>query len=110
MDVKYELPGTIEVRLDIADLSSMQERGFCVERNGFSSTDSKTWVHLKDTGKDGTSYPNDNDAMIENGGDLHIHLSRGFMPPLTIERPSIEGSADVIEHYLGKSGIILVVT
>lgn len=109
MDVKYNFPGSIEIGLDLRDLNDMQARGFCMDRAGFSGIDSKTWVHLPPVEAGRSSFIHDNKADIEDGGDLHVHLSRGFPLPLTIEWSQISGKADIVEHYLGRSGIISVV-
>ena len=109
MDVKYNFPGPIEIGLDLRDLNDLQDRGFCMDRAGFSGIDSKTWIHLPPIEDGNSSNVHDNKADIEDGGDLHVHLSRGFPIPLTIEQSDISGKNGLVEHYLGRSGIIKVV-
>lgn len=109
MDVKYSFPGSIEIGLDLRDLKDMQAQGYCMDRAGFSGMESKTWIHLPPIEAGGSQSIFDNMADIEDGGDLHVRLARGFLPPLAIERSQISASAGLAEHYLGRSGIIKVV-
>lgn len=108
MDIGYEFPGPIEVTLDLHDLTSLHDPGFTVERDGFSGTDSKTWIHLEPLNINVPSKVNDNHALIEPGGDLHVYLKRGCLWPVTIEQSCIEANDDLIAHYLGEIGTITV--
>ena len=108
MDVKYNFPGAIDIDLDESDLVALQERGYSVDRAGFAGMESKTWVHLSPIDVERESDVHDNSADIEDGGDLHVRLSRGFLPPVVIEQSRISASDGVVEHYLGRSGIISV--
>ena len=108
MDVKYDFPGLIEIGLDLRDLEDLQRQGYCMDRAGFSGIESKTWIHLPSIEAGMGRSALDNNADIEDGGDLHVHLIRGFLPPVTIEQAQISANAGLVEHYLGRSGIIKV--
>jgi hypothetical protein len=107
MEVDYDFPGSVSITLNSRDLERLHEPGVTVERDGFSGIESKTWVHL---GRISTepSFPNKNHAVIEPGGDLHVHLSRGFGLPLTIDRLRIEADEVLIDHFLGEDGVIII--
>lgn len=109
MEVKYQFPGTIDIALDSSDLHSMQHQGFTVDRDGFNGFDSKTWVHLDAFDPSVVVHINENDAAIEPGGDLHVYLRRGSLwRPVVVEQPSIQADEGLVEHYLGRTGMIIV--
>lgn len=108
MNVEYNFPGTIKINLDRQDLLSLQQQGFTVERAGFSGPESKTWIHLPPI-EPGVQNRAQNTAEIEPGGDLHVRLFRGFLPPVVIEQEAVENiNRDIVQHYLGTLGVVIV--
>lgn len=107
MEIEYSFPGPISIQLEPSDLRSMQDSGFTVDRDGFSGMDSKTWVHLAPLDVDNPSNPNDNKAIIEPGGDLHVYLARGsgYRNTTEIEQSRIDAPDGVVEHYLADGSI-----
>ncbi len=108
MDVDYNHPGTMRISLEHDDLVRLQQNGFTVERDGFSGMESKTWVHLPPIEESMISHVHEASAEIEPGGDLHVRLSRGFPTPIEIGQDAIAAPPGFVEHYLGSTGIILV--
>lgn len=108
MYVEYDFPGSITINLEMHDLISMQQRGFTVERAGFSGIESKTWVHLPSIDVSSRCEKRAT-ADIEQGSDLHVRLFRGFLPPVLIEQVAITNTDQSrIEHFLGKTGVIMI--
>lgn len=107
MDFKYSFPGSVEIALDQRDVASLEDQGFCMDRTGFAGFDNKTWVR---TDRDGVI--DEPEATIDGDGDLNVTIPDGSEANVVIDqeriRPGTSGSEGIVEHYLGRAGIISV--
>jgi hypothetical protein len=105
MEIDYSFPGPIKIELDAADLSDIRSKGYCMNRNGFRSIESKTWVH-SDPERRGPS------ASIDGDGDLNVWIPQDSVTPVVIEQDNVHSgndarTDDIVEHFLADGSIVV---
>ena len=105
MDIEYSFPGPIKIELNDADLSNIRSQGYCMNRNGFRSIESKTWIHSDPERREPS-------ATIDGDGDLNVWIPQNSVTPIVVEKDNVHAGNDVrtddiVEYFLADGSIVV---